>query len=131
MVRKPVLLGVGTAIGYRNIWLGNTYYSANMLNIRSRGFDRVQCYFVYGGIHAFFYKQTFRQKVEQMLSNSLGLNFCYLKIIHILHQHYHPEIIGNILKNKQKNKCLCIYKIIGLITMKMKIKMKKDHIDTR
>ena len=31
---------------HRNMWLGNTYYkfcySANMLNIRSRGFDHAQ-----------------------------------------------------------------------------------------
>ena len=54
-----------------------------------------------------------------MLSNTLRLNFCYLKIIHILH----PKIIGNILKNKQ-NKCVCIHEIIRQIIMKMKMKMK-------
>lgn len=44
----------GDIIVYRNIWCGNTYcncrYSSNMLNTRSRGFDRVQYYLVYGGI---------------------------------------------------------------------------------
>ena len=35
---------------------------------------------------------------------TLRLNFCYLKIIHILHPRYHPEIIGHILKNKQNNR---------------------------
>ena len=39
-----------------------------------------------------------------MLSNTLRLNFCYLKIIHILHPRYHPKIIAYILKNKQKKK---------------------------
>ena len=39
-----------------------------------------------------------------MLSNNLRLNFCYLKIIHILHSRSHP-------KNKQKNKCVYIYAI--------------------
>ena len=29
-------------------------------------------------------------------------NFHYLKIIHILHPRYHPEIIGDIFKNVQK-----------------------------
>ena len=42
------------AIVYKIIWLGNTYYnfcySANMLNIRSRRFDRAQCYWDYGGM---------------------------------------------------------------------------------
>ena len=52
------------------------------------------------------------------------LNFCYLKIIHILHPRYHPKIIGHILKNKQKNKCVCIHEIMWLIIMKMKMKMK-------
>ena len=59
-----------------------------------------------------------------MLSNTLRLNFCYLKIIHILHPRYHPKIIGHILKNKQRNKCVCIHEIIQLIIMKMKMKMK-------
>ena len=27
------------------------------------------------------------------------MNFGYLKIIHTLHPHYHPKIIGHILKN--------------------------------
>ena len=39
-----------------------------------------------------------------MLSNTLILNFCYLKIIHVLHQRYHPKVTGHILKNKQMNK---------------------------
>ena len=56
-----------------------------------------------------------------MPSNTLWLNFCYLKIINILHPRYHPKIIGYILKNKQKNKCVCIHDII---IMKMKMKMK-------
>ena len=32
--------------------------------------------------------------------------------------------MGHILKNKQKNKCVCIHEIIGLIKMKMKMNMK-------
>ena len=44
--------------------------------------------------------------------------------VHILHPRYHPKMIGDILKNKQKNKCVFIHKIIRLIIMKMKIKMK-------
>ena len=42
------------------------------------------------------------QKMKQMLSNTLRLNFCYLKIIHILHARYHRKIIEDILKNVQK-----------------------------
>ena len=34
------------------------------------------------------------------------------------------KVIGYILKNKQKNKCVCIHEIIGLIIMKVKMKMK-------
>ena len=55
-----------------------------------------------------------------MLSNTLRLNFCYLKIIHIFDQCYHPKVIEHILKNKQKNKCVCIHEIIRLTIMKMK-----------
>ena len=32
-------------------------------------------------------------------------------MIHILHPLYHPKIIGHILKNKQKNKCVHIHTI--------------------
>ena len=63
-----------------------------------------------------------------MLSNTLGLDFCYLmKIIHILDPPYHPKIIKNILhilKNKQKKKCVCIHEITRLTIMKMNMKMK-------
>ena len=45
-----------------------------------------------------------------MLTNTLRLNFCYLKIIHILHWR-HLKITELILKNKQKNKCLYIHEI--------------------
>ena len=40
------------------------------------------------------------------------------KIIHILHQCYQPRIIGHILKNKQKDKFVCIHKIMAVIIMK-------------
>ena len=59
-----------------------------------------------------------------MLSNTLRLNFYYLKIIHTLHPWYHPKIIGHILKNKQMNKYFCTHEIIQLIIMKIKMKMK-------
>ena len=32
-------------------------------------------------------------------------------MIHIFHQRYHPKVIGHIIKNKQKNKCVCIHEI--------------------
>ena len=57
-----------------------------------------------------------------MLSNTLRLNFCYLKIIHILQPRYHPKIVGYILKNKPKSECVCIHEIMRLIVMKMKMK---------
>ena len=34
-----------------------------------------------------------------MLSNTLRVNFCYLKVIRFLHSRYHSKIIGHILKN--------------------------------
>ena len=87
----------------------------------------------------FFNKQHFNKqhqpgigkKIKQMLSNTLRLNFFYLKIIHILYPHYHPKIIGHILQNKQKSKCACIHEIIRLIimTMKMKIKNRSHRYD--
>ena len=48
-----------------------------------------------------FYKQRqveIGKKIKQLLNNTLRLNFCYLKIIYILHSRYHPKIKGHILK---------------------------------
>ena len=67
----------------------------------------------------FFYKQHFYKprlaeigkKTKQMPSNILRLNFCYLKNIYVLHPRYQLNIIGHILKNKQKSKCACIHMI--------------------
>ena len=76
------------------------------------------------------------QKMKQMLSNILRLNFSYLKIIHIFHSRYHPKIIGHILKNKQKSKRLLIlthlmitHEITQLIIMKMKNRSHRYEIN--
>ena len=61
---------------------------------------------------------TLAKKIDQILSNALKLNFCFLEIIHILHPRYHLKIIGHVLKNKGKIKCAFIHKIIRLIMMK-------------
>ena len=65
-------------------------------------------------VSRFFYKKHFykqRQaeigkKIKQMLSNTLRVNFSYLKMIHILHLRYYSKIIVHILKRKQK-KYIC------------------------
>ena len=59
-----------------------------------------------------------------MLSNTLRLNFSYLKNFHILHPRYHPKIIRHILNDTQKSKRVFIHDITRLITMKMKMKVK-------
>ena len=38
------------------------------------------------------------EPIVKMLGNTLRLNFCCLKITHILHPRYHPKIVGHILK---------------------------------
>ena len=76
--------------------------------------------------YTLFYKQREAEtskKIKQMLNNTLRLNFCYLKIIHILYPHYHPKITQHTLKNKQKNMYVCIHEIIQVILTKMKKKM--------
>ena len=75
--------------------------------------------------YTLFYKQHFHKQSQaktkknpgKMLSNTVKLDFWYLKIIHILDPPYHPKIIGDILKNKSKNKCVCTHEIIQLIIM--------------
>ena len=79
-------------------------------------------------ISRFFYKQRqteIGKKVKQMLSNE------HTEAELLLFENYagysytsSHKIIDHILKNKQKNKCVCIHQIIQLIIMKMKVKMK-------
>ena len=66
------------------------------------------------------------EKIKQMLSNILRLNFCYLKIIHILHPRYHPK--KKDIKNKPKNKFVCIHENIRKSMKRWKWKI--DRIDT-
>ena len=40
------------------------------------------------------------QKIKQIISNTLKLNFCYLKSISVRRQRYHSKIIGHILKEQ-------------------------------
>ena len=64
-------------------------------------------------IHAFCISNTFIsnapgwnwQKIKQKLSNTLWLNFCYLKIIYFLHPCYHPKIIGDVLNMYETQGC--------------------------
>ena len=65
-------------------------------------------------MHAFFISSFFITnarlilvKIKQILSNTLRLKFCYLKIVDIFHSRFHPKIIVHILKNKQKTKYVC------------------------
>ena len=58
------------------------------------------------------------QKIKQMLSNTVRLNF--LKFMHILH----TKRMGYTLINKKNNKCVSLHEIIRLIIMKMEMKMK-------
>ena len=67
----------------------------------------------------FFISNTFisnaRLKLAKIQANAQQhpvAEFCYLKIIHILHPRYQPEIIGYILINKQNKECVCIHEII-------------------
>ena len=66
------------------------------------------------------------QKIKQMLSNTLRLNFWQPNIVRIRHLRYHLTITGHFLKNKQKNKGVCILEIMQLVIMIMKTKMKID-----
>ena len=65
-------------------------------------------------------------KIKQKLSNTLKLNFSYLKIIRFLHP---PKIIGDFLKNVQKNKYVCLIEVIWLKTMKMRMKNTSHRYD--
>ena len=82
-------------------------------------------------LHAFiFTSNTFisnnRLKLAKNQANAKQHPVALSKIIHILHSRYHSKIIRHILKNKQKNTCLCIHEIMLLIITKMKTKMRNS-----
>ena len=87
-------------------------------------------------IHAFFYKQHFykqRQieigkKSSKCWATPWGWNSAIWKLLSF-HPRYYLKIIGYLLKNKQKNKCVFIHEIIGLIKIKWRWKWEIDHID--
>ena len=75
-------------------------------------------------MHAFFISNTFvsnskLKNIKQNLSNTLRLNFCYLKFISSLHARYHSKK-GLIMCHK---KCVSVFKFND----KRKWKWKIDH----
>ena len=75
----------------------------------------------------FFYKQPQAvpgKKIKEKLSNTLTLNFWFLKIIPFLHPRYHPKKTRDILKVYQKNKYVSFNELVWLMAMKMRLKMK-------
>ena len=84
-------------------------------------------------LKTFFISSNFKSKARLKLPKKDQANATqhleaglenYLKTIHVLHSPCHSKIIGHILKNKQKNKCVYIHKIIRLTIIRMKMKMK-------
>ena len=80
----------------------------------------------------FLYKQHFhKQRRAEIAKNEANAKqhpeAGLLLFIHIFHQHYHPKIIGHILKNNQKNKCVCFHEIMQLLIMKMKMGLDMDR----
>ena len=72
-------------------------------------------------VHAFFISSTFISNAKLKLAKNqakakLLMNFCYLKIVQYS-------------KKCAKTKCTCFNEIMWLIIMKMRLKMKMDHIN--
>ena len=59
----------------------------------------------------FYISNTFisNAKLKQMLSSTLRPNVCYMKIIHILHPHYHPNIIGYKISKRSASFLMRLY----------------------
>ena len=64
----------------------------------------------------FYISNTFiSQKIKQKLSNTLRLNFCFLKIIGFLNPRYDPKVIGDIQKELAKRSYVCFNEVMWLI----------------
>ena len=63
-------------------------------------------------IQAFFISNSFiSNAIGKKIEQTLRLNFRYLTITYILCTRYHPEIIGDILRNMQKSKRLLFMRL--------------------
>ena len=78
------------------------FYGYKSLFLYLSGILDISLYNFLGSTH-FFISSTFISnvrlklaKINQNLSDTLRLNFCYLKMIFFLNPHYHPKIIGDI-----------------------------------
>ena len=62
----------------------------------------------------FFISNTLRNTRLKLAKNQpkAKLNFYHLKIICFIHPRYHPKVIGHILQNVQKGKCICFNEIL-------------------
>ena len=70
------------------------------------------------------------EKIKQKLSNSIRLNFLYLKIIRFLHPRYLPKIIEDILKNVDKTNgsaLIMLYDYIMSLKLRLKIKNRSQR----
>ena len=73
---------------------------------------KIDTHFVYKQ-HCYKQRQVeIGKKIKQKLSNTLSIEHLILEISHILHPRYLSKIMGNILKNKERNKFVCIHEII-------------------
>ena len=64
-----------------------------------------------------------RKKSKQNLSNTLRLNFCFLKISHFLHPCYNRKIVEHIPKEYAKN----LVRLFQSVLMNHMIKKKEEE----
>ena len=69
------------------------------------------------------------QKIRQKLSNTLSLNFRFLKTICYLYPRYHPETIDDILKNAHTKTATVLITLYDKWQWKWSWKGKIDHMD--
>ena len=76
----------------------------------------------------FLYKQHFYEqrqveiskKIKRDLSNTMRLNFCYLKIFRFLHPHYRPGCAGG--------GCVCLGGVVWLVAVGVGLGMGVGHV---
>ena len=62
-------------------------------------------------MHAFYINNTSISNARLNFAKNQANAKEHPEVIHILHPFFFPKIIGHTLKNKQKNKCVCIHTI--------------------
>ena len=115
------------SLSWRKLTLKRLFLSFRRTNLRLHAFSKSNTFISNARLKLTKNQVNAKQHPEQHPETELLLFENYLHFSFML-----SKKIGHTLKNKEKNKCVCIHEIIWLLIMEMKMKKESTyHIDTK